>query len=312
MNHNINSVDEAIAILLKGGVGVLPTDTVYGLVARAADQAAVSRLYALKHRENKPGTVIAASVEQLVELGIPKRYLSAGEKLWPNPLSIEIPLGRRLTYLHQDTGRQAYRVVADDVVQAILKQTGPLLTSSANQPGEPGATDLQQAIDYFNNEVDFYVDGGDLSGKAPSTIIRIIDDAIEIIRPGAVVINEEGRITSKQGCVFCLSNKKLDGEVLAKNASAFLIEASTNVGNFLIVPTEHIEHPTELPDTWWHELKHLLTKVPNLTTDYNIALNYGKQAGQKVKHLHFWVVPRHDEQAASGKGLARLINEANE
>lgn len=190
----LKPINEAVTILLGGGVGVMPTDTVYGLVARAADEQAVARLYAVKHRKHKPGTVIAASVEQLVELGIPKRYLSAVEHLWPNSLSVEIPLGDRLTYLHQETGRQAYRVVADPKVREVLEKTGPLLTSSANQPGEPGATSIQQAYDYFGEEVDFYVDAGDLSGRAPSTIIRVVDDAIEIIREGAVKIDENGRI----------------------------------------------------------------------------------------------------------------------
>jgi L-threonylcarbamoyladenylate synthase len=188
------SIDEAIAILLKGGVGVMPTDTVYGLVARAADPQAVARLYALKNREHKPGTIIAASVEQLVELGVKKRYLSAVEQWWPNPLSVETPMGPELDYLHQGTGRQGLRVVADANIRKILEQTGPLITSSANKPGEPGSVEVQQAIDYFDDTVDFYVDGGDLSGRAPSTIIRIIDDAIEVIREGAVRIDENGRI----------------------------------------------------------------------------------------------------------------------
>lgn len=190
------SSQEAIELILQGNVGVLPVDTVYGLVGRAADEQAVAKLYALKQREHKPGTVIAASVEQLAELGVPKRYLSAVKHLWPNPLSVEIPLGDRLTYLHQDTGRQAYRVVADERVRAILEQTGPLVTSSANQPGEPGSVTVQQAIDYFGDQVDFYVDGGDMSDSLPSTIIRIVDDAIEVVRQGAVKIDDSGRIQS--------------------------------------------------------------------------------------------------------------------
>ena len=186
---------QAIDILLNGGVGVLPTDTVYGIVARAADPDAVKRTYGLKKREHKPGTVIAASVDQLVELGLPKRYLSAVEHLWPNALSVEMPLGERLTYLHQDTGRQAYRVVAEPAIREILEKTGPLLTSSANQPGEPTANTIAEAQQYFGDQVDFYVDGGDLSGRPSSTLIRVVDDAIEIIRQGAVKIDETGRIS---------------------------------------------------------------------------------------------------------------------
>ena len=190
----ILTTDEAIGILLQGGVGVLPTDTVYGIVTRAADEAAVARLYEIKERQAKPGPVIAANVEQLVELGLPKRYLSAVEHLWPNPLSIEIPLGERLVYLHQGTGRQAYRVVADEKIRDLLLKTGPLLTSSANSPDQPTATNIQQAIDYFGDKVDFYVDGGDLSGRPSSTLIRIVDDAIEVVRQGALKINEYGQI----------------------------------------------------------------------------------------------------------------------
>jgi len=186
---------QAIDILLNGGVGILPTDTVYGLVTRAADPDAVKRMYGLKKREHKPGTVIAASVDQLVELGLPKRYLSAVEHLWPNALSVEMPLGERLTYLHQDTGRQAYRVVGEPAIREILEKTGPLLTSSANQPGEPTANTIAEAQQYFGDQVDFYVDGGDLSGRPSSTLIRVVDDAIEVIRQGAVKIDETGRIS---------------------------------------------------------------------------------------------------------------------
>jgi L-threonylcarbamoyladenylate synthase len=194
MNSKIVSVDKAIAILNEGGVGILPTDTVYGLVARASDPQAIARLYELKHRERKPGTTIAASIEQLVELGVKKRYLSAIEQYWPNPLSVEMPLGNALFHIHQGIGHSAFRVVKDERVRLILEQTGPLTTSSANLPGEPHSTTVQQAIDYFGDKVDFYVDGGDIGDQPPSTVIRIVDDAIEVVRMGAVKINEYGEI----------------------------------------------------------------------------------------------------------------------
>jgi len=72
----------------------------------------------------------------------------------------------------------------------VLEQTGPLVTSSANHPGKPGSVTIREAIDYFDGRVDFYVDGGDLSGRAPSTIIKITDSgSIEIIREGAVKLS---------------------------------------------------------------------------------------------------------------------------
>jgi tRNA A37 threonylcarbamoyladenosine synthetase subunit TsaC/SUA5/YrdC len=58
------------------------------------------------------------------------------------------------------------------------------MTTSANRPGEPPANDLKEAQAYFEDAVDFYVDGGDLKGRQPSTIIRMVDDAVEVLRPG--------------------------------------------------------------------------------------------------------------------------------
>jgi L-threonylcarbamoyladenylate synthase len=179
---------EAEKLLSSGVIGVIPTDTVYGVVARAADESAVTRLYRLKHREHKPGTIIAASIDQLVELGIKRRYLKAVEQFWPGAVSVEIPHG--IAYLSQGTGRQAFRIPDEPALLELLQVTGPLQTSSANQPGEPPATTVAEAKAYFGEGVDFYVDGGDLSNRAPSTIIKIVDDAIEIIREGAVKIQE--------------------------------------------------------------------------------------------------------------------------
>jgi L-threonylcarbamoyladenylate synthase len=184
-----------VALLNQGAVGVLPSDTVYGIMCCAADEAAVARMYQAKHRENKPGTLIAANIQQLVELGIKERYLKAVEHFWPGAISVLIP-HYPLNYLvDARTGAIAVRIPNDPDLLKLLEQTGPLQTSSANLAGEPVATVLSEAQDYFGDTIDFYVDGGDLSGRPPSTVIRIVDDAIEIIREGAVKIDENGRVT---------------------------------------------------------------------------------------------------------------------
>ena len=121
-----------------GAVGVIPTDTVYGLVARAADQAAVKRLYALKQRENKPGTIIAASIEQLEVLGLKHRYLKAVEQFWPGAVSVIIPVADpSLDYLHQGLRALAVRIPDHPELLKLLEKTGPLQTSSANPSSQP-------------------------------------------------------------------------------------------------------------------------------------------------------------------------------
>ena len=176
---------------MSGAVGVLPSDTVYGVMCKASDQSAVQRLYKLKHRENKPGTIIVASIEQLVELGLKKRYLTAVSQYWPGAVSVVVPTDNpNLTYLDQQKGSLAVRVVADPALKTLLQKTGPLLTSSANHPGQPPANTIAEAQDYFGETVDLYVDGGDCTGRQSSTVIRIVDDTVEVLRQGAVTIGE--------------------------------------------------------------------------------------------------------------------------
>lgn len=179
-----------IALIKDGAVGVLPTDTVYGLVASAVNEEAATKLYKLKHRESKPGTIIAASIDQLVELGIPRRYLKAVEQFWPGAVSVIVPAEPSLSYLHLGKFSLACRVPSDEYLQKLLLKTGPLVTTSANAPGEVTSHTVIEAEKYFGDQVDFYVDGGDLSDREASTIIRIVDDAVEVVRQGSVIIDE--------------------------------------------------------------------------------------------------------------------------
>jgi L-threonylcarbamoyladenylate synthase len=178
------------SLMRPGAIGIIPTDTVYGVVARAVDHEAVDRLYHMKKREHKPGTIIAANIEQLVDLGIKRRYLKAVENFWPSAISVVIPCGLELEYLHRGLLSLPLRIPADQLLLELLNQTGPLLTSSANAPGEPTANTVSEAKSYFGLDVDFYVDGGNLAGRQPSTLLRVVDDVIEVLRQGAVKIDE--------------------------------------------------------------------------------------------------------------------------
>lgn len=181
--------EQLVALLQRGGVGVLPTDTLYGLVCVAGQEAAVEHLYRAKNRNNKPGTVIAANVDQLVKLGLKKRYLIAVQQYWPGSVSVVIPSGDPKTnYLRQGADGLAVRIVKDRNLVNLLLQTGPLLTTSANMPGLPPSKTIDEAMIVFGDSVDFYVDGGNLGKRKPSTLIRVVDDTIEVLRQGAVTI----------------------------------------------------------------------------------------------------------------------------
>lgn len=189
----MSDVEEVVKLLLAGQVVIIPTDTVYGLTARAADPDGVGKLYRLKDRHHKPGTLIAANLEQLEQLGLKHRYLTAVKQFWPGAVSVVIPCSDpALAYLHLGQNSLAVRIPDDQRLSNVLTQTGPLLTSSANHPGQPPANTVGQARAYFGDRIDYYWDGGDLGGRQPSTVIRIVDDAIEVLRQGAVKIDQGG------------------------------------------------------------------------------------------------------------------------
>src|SRR3990167_4180134 len=183
-----NSLSEKnlASVLKNGAVGIIPTDTLYGLVASANDPKSAERVLMIKGRKYKPGTLIAANTRQLVDLGVKSRYLKAVEQFWPGAVSVVLPVPPELDYLHTGEKSLPIRIPNDDELLKLLIQTGPLITTSANKPKKKPANNITEAQSVFGNTIDFYVDGGDLSDRKPSTIIRIIDDEVEVLREGAV------------------------------------------------------------------------------------------------------------------------------
>jgi L-threonylcarbamoyladenylate synthase len=181
--------DKVIKILQAGGVGVLATDTIYGLVGQALAPLTVEKIYNLRQRHpDKPLIILIGS---LVDLDLFKIKISSWQrdnlsKLWPGQVSVVLPCAnRRLAYLHRGTKTLAFRLPAKPDLLDILKLAGPLVAPSANLEGSPPAKNILEAKKYFGGQLDFYLDAGELSAE-PSTLVSLIGEKMEILRPGAV------------------------------------------------------------------------------------------------------------------------------
>ena len=178
-----------IKILKNGGVGVIPTDTVYGIACTAFSKEALDSLFEAKGRdENKPPVVLISAISDLDLFGIvlnnfEKEFVS---KYWPGKISIIFTIKPELSFLDKSLGL-AIRFPTDEKVLEFLRQTGPLATSSANIQGQPPAKNIAEAQKYFGDKVDFYEDGGTLD-SAPSTLVKIVGGKVEVLRHGAVEI----------------------------------------------------------------------------------------------------------------------------
>lgn len=170
------SSKEVIEILKKEGIGVLPTDTIYGLVGLAKSKKAVERIYKVKKRKkDKPFVILISSLKDLKLFGIEpsKEFLSFLKKIWPGKISIIFSIkSKKLFYLHRGKNSLGFRIPKSRFLKKILFKTGPLIAPSANLEGKLPARTIKEAKKYFNKKVDFYFDKGKIIGK-PSLILEI-------------------------------------------------------------------------------------------------------------------------------------------
>jgi L-threonylcarbamoyladenylate synthase len=184
------SLTKGVAALLRaGGIAVIPTDTLYGIVAPACDKDAVSRLYAVRRRApHKPFIILIGSLDDIGRCGarVTPRMARVLASLWPGPLSLLLPCrSGKFSYLHRGTNELAFRMPKGAALRRFLRQTGPLVAPSANFEGGKPAHTIREAHAYFGDEVGAYVDAGARDG-APSTLVRFGRCGIEIVREGAM------------------------------------------------------------------------------------------------------------------------------
>ena len=177
-------------ILKEGGVAVIPTDTLYGLVASAFNKKAIERIYKIKNRDkSKPLIVLISSVSQLKDFGIKGDFAKIFQPKVSVLLECKSP---KFKYIHRGTGEIAFRLTSkrNKNLYYLISKVGPIVAPSANRESEKPAETIKEAKEYFNSSVDCYIDGGRKIGE-PSTLIRIKNGEIEILRQGRINIKNK-------------------------------------------------------------------------------------------------------------------------
>lgn len=163
-----------VQLLTNNHVGIIRTDTLYGLVGRAESEEVVARIFDLKTRApDKPLLLLISDTSQLFDTYDTSKFET---EFWPGPNTIILPSPTAPHYLTRGTKTLAYRIPASDVLRDLLRSTGPLVAPSANPESEEPAYSIQEAINYFGEAVDFYVDGGVVSETAPSKLWQLKPD----------------------------------------------------------------------------------------------------------------------------------------
>lgn len=189
---------EAMAVLRKGELAVIPTDTVYGVAADAFTPPAVAALLAAKGRGRQlpppvlVGTVRAASA--LVE-DLNQSAKDLIDEFWPGALTLVCRASRTLSWdLGETRGTVAVRMPLHPVTLELLKEVGPLAVSSANRSGEPPATTAADAEAQLGESVSVYLDGGACPGPVPSTIVDMTAPVPRLLRRGVIPVERLRRV----------------------------------------------------------------------------------------------------------------------
>lgn len=191
---HIHGVREAVYTVRRGGLVVLPTDTVYGVGADAFTPSAVAALLAAKGRgRDMPPPVLIGALPMLDALAetVTPTVRALIEAFWPGALTIIVRSGGSLAWDLGDTrGTVALRMPDHELAMEVLRETGPMAVSSANRTGLPAATTCASARSQLGDAVSVYLDGGptDDTAALPSSIVDLTGERPRLLRTGALTL----------------------------------------------------------------------------------------------------------------------------
>ena len=197
------ALEAATSSLRAGEVIVVPTDTVYGVAALPTIPAAVQGIYAAKDRPTTQHLpVMAGTLEQVRQLGLhlSERAEVLAERWWPGPLTLVLGFepDQPRPGLLKEREEVAVRIPDHPFLLSLLRETGALLVTSANQHGSATPPTADEAANELGGWVSLMVDGGTLQ-SIPSTLVNVRTDAALVEREGAIPSAEVHAVLSGVG-----------------------------------------------------------------------------------------------------------------
>lgn len=187
------TLGKAAALIKRGGVVAVPTETVYGLAASLQQAKAIRKVFSLKGRPaDNPLIVHISRLSQLKHLVtlVPPHFHQL-KKFWPGPLTLIFRANKKTvpSWVRAGLNTVAIRMPRHKVLLKLIDKTGPLAAPSANLSGRPSPTKRSHVEDDLG--LDFPVlDGGTCRLGVESTVIEINQNPFTILRPGALSVEK--------------------------------------------------------------------------------------------------------------------------
>lgn len=213
-------VHRAVQALAEGKLVAFPTETVYGLAARALDTQAVGRLLAVKNRKKgHPVSLAVCSLEEALDYAPEMSFLARrlARRCWPGPITLVVEDSHPESLVHRlpaevrqvvsPEGRIGLRVPGHAMVLDVLRLiAGPLALTSANRGGERDAVTAHDVVETLRDDVDLVLDDGATRYGQPSSVVRVVGHEYTVLRAGAVPEKAIRRLSSLLVLFVCTGN----------------------------------------------------------------------------------------------------------
>ena len=201
-NFNIHLIKEGAKIIKNGGIVLFPTETVYGIGANALNDEAVKKIFVAKGRAQDNPLILHISdmnmLDQIAE-NVSEMEYKLMDAFWPGPFTIILNKKRGIANVATCNGDTVgVRMPNNKIAHDLIKESGvPIAAPSANISGKPSGTKMSDIINELQDKVDFMIDGGETDIGIESTVVRVINDEVRILRPGKITKEDIERVVSQ-------------------------------------------------------------------------------------------------------------------
>lgn len=211
-NENIAPVAE---ILQSGGLVVFPTETVYGLGANALNEEAVKKIFTAKGRpQDNPLIVHIADLEAIKSVvdEIPEKAVRLFERFSPGPLTLVLKKSKDLpSVVTAGLESVAVRIPAHPRALEFLSAVNlPVAAPSANRSGRPSPTTFEMAVSEMKGRADAIIDGGDCRLGLESTVLKVDEKGLTLLRPGSISREEISDFSGERVWTRGENSKKIE------------------------------------------------------------------------------------------------------
>lgn len=196
------NIEEVANRIRKGGLVLFPTETVYGIGANGLDEQAVKKIFIAKGRkQDNPLILHISNMEMLEQIAknITELEYRLMEAFWPGPFTIILEKKENVpNIVTGGLNTVGIRMPSNRIAQELISYAKvPIAAPSANISGRPSGTNIEDIFQELSDKVDYIIDGGQCEIGLESTVVRVINNEVHILRPGKITEEQLQKVTEK-------------------------------------------------------------------------------------------------------------------